>query len=301
MTNHAAGTCRSLKRLRQVEELYHAALRAYRGRTAARSWMHACAGNESLTPGASVPAERARPRGRLHRITGTRSRSGSYMAGRRAVHGSGSRSAATGSSGRWAPAEWEKSIVPRTRGWTGKWRSRFCLPVWPTIPSALTRFKREAQAVAALSHPNILALHDFDFDRETHFAVMELLEGERYRKRLARSPMDWREAAEVAIAVADGLAAAHKKGIVHRDIKPANIFLTADGQVKILDFGIARMRMTPRDATQTQATLPGLAIGTVGYMAPEQLRGEPVEASADLFSLGCVLHEMVTGERAFAT
>ena len=166
-------------------------------------------------------------------------------------------------------------------------------------PSALTRFKREAQAVAALSHPNILALHDFDTDGDTHFAVMELLEGDTVLKRISTGRMDWRLAVEVAIAVADGLAAAHKKSIIHRDIKPSNIFITTDGHVKILDFGIARVSMAPQDATQTQATLPGLAIGTVGYMAPEQLRGEGVDAPADLFSLGCVLHEMVTGKRAF--
>jgi hypothetical protein len=112
--------------------------------------------------------------------------------------------------------------------------------------------------------------------------------------------MDWRESTEVAIAVANCLSASHKKGIVHRDIKPDNLFLTSDGQVKILDFGIARMPSGAPTATCTQATQPGLAIGTLGYMAPEQLRGEPVDSPADLFSLGCVLHEMVTGKRLFA-
>jgi serine/threonine protein kinase/tetratricopeptide (TPR) repeat protein len=164
---------------------------------------------------------------------------------------------------------------------------------------ALARFKREAKAVAALSHPNILALHDFDFDGEIHFAVMELLEGETVSTRLLRGPVGWREAVEAGIAVAEGLSAAHKKGIVHRDIKPDNIFLTADGQVKILDFGIARVSAGMHSATQTQATQPGFAVGTVGYMAPEQLRGEAVAASADLFSLGCVLYEMVTGRAAY--
>ena len=167
-------------------------------------------------------------------------------------------------------------------------------------PAALTRFKREAKAVAALSHPNILALHDFDSDGDTHFAVMELLQGEALSKRIAQGPIPWREAAGTAIAVADGLAAAHKKGIVHRDIKPDNIFLTTGGHVKILDFGIARVLAASHSATQTQATRPGFAIGTMGYMAPEQLRGESVEPPADLFSLGCVLHEMVTAKRLFA-
>ena len=165
--------------------------------------------------------------------------------------------------------------------------------------AALTRFKREAKAVAALSHPNILALHDFDFDGDTHFVVMELLDGETIAKRLLRGPMNWREAVQSAIAVADGLAAAHAKGIVHRDIKPENVFLTRDGQVKILDFGVARIFAGAQSATQTQATQPGLAIGTLGYMAPEQLRGESVGAPADLFSLGCVLFELVTARKAF--
>jgi serine/threonine-protein kinase len=167
-------------------------------------------------------------------------------------------------------------------------------------PAALTRFKREAKAVAGLSHPNILALHDFDRDGDVHFAVMELLQGETLASRISRAALDWREAVAIAISVASGLAAAHKKGIVHRDIKPDNIFLTSEGQVKILDFGVARLLPDAQAATQTQATRQGWAIGTVGYMAPEQLRGEAVESAADLFALGCVLHEMVTGKRLFA-
>jgi len=166
-------------------------------------------------------------------------------------------------------------------------------------PAALTRFKREAKAIAGLSHPNILALHDFDRDGDTHFAVMELLQGETLSSRISRGPMDWRDAVATGIAMASGLASAHKKGIVHRDIKPGNIFLTSDGTVKILDFGIARVLPDSLAPTQTQVTKHGLAIGTVGYMAPEQLRGEAVEATADLFSFGCVLHEMVTGKRLF--
>jgi TolB-like protein/Tfp pilus assembly protein PilF len=164
---------------------------------------------------------------------------------------------------------------------------------------ALSRFKREAKAVAALSHPNILALHDFDCDGDTHFAVMELLEGETVAARLRRGRMEWQDAAETAAAVADGLAAAHQRGIVHRDIKPDNIFLTGDGRVKILDFGIASRSTGAHAATQTQVTGLGFAIGTIGYMAPEQLRGEAAGPPADLFSLGCVLYEMVTGRRAF--
>src|SRR5262249_10338468 len=150
-----------------------------------------------------------------------------------------------------------------------------------------------------LSHPNILALHDFDSDGEVHFAVMELLQGESLGGRISRAALEWPEAVRIAIAVASGLAAAHKSGVVHRDIKPDNIFVTNDGQVKILDFGIARVLPDAQAATQTQVTRQGLAIGTMGYMAPEQLRGEPVGAPADLFSLGCVLHEALTGKRLF--
>src|SRR5262249_13919582 len=144
-------------------------------------------------------------------------------------------------------------------------------------------FKREARAIAALSHPNILSLHDFDSDHDVHFAVMELLEGTTISSRIERGPIVWREAVEIVIATADGLAAAHAKGIVHRDIKPDNVFLTSDGRAKILDFGIARVVAPSQASTQSTATRPGLAIGTVGYMAPEQLRGEAAQAWSDLF------------------
>src|SRR5215471_21594533 len=130
-------------------------------------------------------------------------------------------------------------------------------------PAALTRFKREAKAIAGLSHPNILALHDFDRDGDVHFAVMELLQSETLASRISRAALDWREAVAIAISVASGLAAAHKKGIVHRDIKPDNIFLTSEGQVKILDFGVARLLPDGQAATQTQATRQGFAIGTM--------------------------------------
>jgi serine/threonine protein kinase/Tfp pilus assembly protein PilF len=166
-------------------------------------------------------------------------------------------------------------------------------------PEALMRFRREARAVATLSHPNILSLHDFDTDAGVHFAVMELLEGVTISARIAQGPIPWREAVEIAIAVADGLAAAHGKGIIHRDIKPDNVFLTRDGHVKILDFGIARVPARSKTATESIATRPGSAIGTIGYMAPEQLRGEPPQPSTDVFSTGCLLHEMVTGRKVF--
>jgi serine/threonine-protein kinase len=172
-------------------------------------------------------------------------------------------------------------------------------------PSALARFGREARAVAALSHPNILAIHDVGTEGPTSFAVMELLEGESLADRLARTRLPWRKAIEIGVAIADGLAAAHSKGIVHRDLKPANVFLTADGSVKILDFGIAHVEPPPSDSdtlqeTEAGGTAPGTVAGTVGYMSPEQVRGLPTDPRSDIFSFGCVLYEMLSGRRAFA-
>ena len=173
-------------------------------------------------------------------------------------------------------------------------------------PVALSRFEREAKAVAAISHPNILAIHDFGTDGGVTFAVMELLDGETLRGRLAGGALPWREAVELAAAVADGLAAAHSRGIVHRDLKPENIFLTSDGRIKILDFGLARREkaLSPPEQTAaptvTQPTMPGTVMGTVGYMSPEQVTGHAADARSDIFSFGCVLYEMTTGERTFS-
>jgi TolB-like protein/Tfp pilus assembly protein PilF len=182
---------------------------------------------------------------------------------------------------------------------------------------ALARFEREARAVAALSHSNILAIHDFGTDGPTRYAVMELLEGQTLRDLLVEGRLAWTKVVEVGIAVADGLAAAHNKGVVHRDLKPANLFLTTEGQLKILDFGLARTGVQDSSEADTGHhgpdtgseagtgpytplhTDPGLLLGTVGYMSPEQVRGEAVDGRTDLFSLGCVLHEMLTGKRPF--
>jgi serine/threonine protein kinase/Tfp pilus assembly protein PilF len=171
---------------------------------------------------------------------------------------------------------------------------------------ATARLEREARAIAALSHPNILAVHDVGHDDGTFYVVTELLEGRTLRDSIRQAAMNWRRAVEIGAEVADGLAAAHAKSIVHRDLKPENIFLTADGRVKILDFGLAQTDplLMQRDEASIPTsrwfhTDPGTVIGTLGYMSPEQLRGEAVDPSADLFSLGCILYEMVTAKRPF--
>ena len=173
---------------------------------------------------------------------------------------------------------------------------------------ARMRFEREAKAVAALSHPNILAIHDYGSHENAAYSVTELLEGQTLRRRLIEGTLPWRKAVDIAAEVADGLAAAHAKGIIHRDLKPENIFLTADGRVKILDFGLVQLIRPESHGEEIDATTiptmpmktdPSAIMGTAGYMAPEQLRGEPVDATADIFALGCVLYEMVTGRGAF--
>ncbi len=170
--------------------------------------------------------------------------------------------------------------------------------------AARERFEREARAVAALSHPNIVALFDVGIEGRTAYAVSELLGGESLAELLGRGPLPVRKAIDWAGQIARGLAAAHERGIVHRDLKPANLFVTREGRVKILDFGLAKTT-PPRGALLSAAptvtpTEPGGILGTVGYMAPEQVRGEPADARSDLFSLGVVLYEMLTGRRAFA-
>jgi len=172
-------------------------------------------------------------------------------------------------------------------------------------PEALSRLEREARAVAQLSHPNILAIHDFGRQGETAFAVMELLEGETLRARLDQGALPARKAVDLAVQIADGLAAAHEKGIVHRDLKPENVFVTREGRVKLLDFGLAK-RTDPATGsgsgllTFEKQTRPGMVMGTVRYMSPEQVRGETADHRSDIFSFGVVLYEMLTGRQAFA-
>ncbi|MGI8990686.1 MAG: protein kinase domain-containing protein [Bryobacteraceae bacterium] len=169
-------------------------------------------------------------------------------------------------------------------------------------PEALARFQGEASAVAALSHPNILTIFDSGVDRGVFFFVMEFLEGESLRTRLNASALPWRKAAEIAGALAEGISAAHSKGIIHRDLKPENVFLTP-AAVKILDFGLARWKPA-RPELDDDRTIEldadlGKILGTIGYMSPEQVRGLTAEATSDVFSLGCILHEMVTGRQPF--
>src|SRR5258706_7156320 len=170
----------------------------------------------------------------------------------------------------------------------------------------LNRFEQEAQAAGALNHPNILVIHHIGIHDGAPYIVSELLEGETLRDRMAGDALPQRKALDYALQIARGLAAAHDKGIVHRDIKPDNIFITDDGRVKILDFGLAKLT-SATDETQSQGevptrkvnTDPGTVMGTVGYMSPEQLRGEPADHRSDIFSFGAILYEMLSGKRAF--
>ena len=170
----------------------------------------------------------------------------------------------------------------------------------------MRRFGQEARAVAALNHPNVLSIHDTGVDSGVAYLVSELLEGESLRQRLQEGSIPARKAVDLARQIADGLAAAHEKNIVHRDLKPENLFLTSGGRVKILDFGLAKFQVPNPDsaiagatATIVDVTNPGVVMGTAGYMAPEQVRGQTVDCRADIFSFGAVLYEMLSGQRAF--
>jgi hypothetical protein len=168
----------------------------------------------------------------------------------------------------------------------------------------LRRFEQEARTIAALNHPNILGIHDIGAHDGAPFLVSELLEGQTLREKLEAGPLPVRRAIEYALGIATGLAAAHEKGIVHRDLKPENVFITRDGRVKVLDFGLAKLVRPEENAeaavTMTSpGTLPGVVMGTIGYMSPEQVRGATSDARSDIFSFGAVLYEMLTGKRAF--
>src|SRR5262245_45498336 len=170
----------------------------------------------------------------------------------------------------------------------------------------LARFEQEARAAGALNHPNILAIHDIGAHEGTPYLVSELLEGETLRDRLAGGALPVRKAIDLMAQAARGLAAAHERGIVHRDLKPENLFVARDGRLKILDFGLAKLTAPDREGAVRQSaptlqadTGPGAVWGTVGYMSPEQVRGNPVDHRSDVFALGAILYEMLSGKRAF--
>ena len=180
------------------------------------------------------------------------------------------------------------------------------------LPASLTndadrlrRFEQEAHATSALNHPNILTIYDIGAHKGAPFIVTELLEGEELRKQLESGALPVRRVLEYAQQITQGLAAAHEKGIVHRDLKPENLFVTRDGRVKILDFGLAKLRppqpgIVDTDApTQKRLTDPGVVMGTVGYMSPEQVRGQETDHRSDIFAFGVILYEMLSGRRAF--
>ncbi|MCJ7441655.1 MAG: serine/threonine protein kinase, partial [Thermoanaerobaculaceae bacterium] len=195
------------------------------------------------------------------------------------------------------------------RGWDPRLQRDVAIKVLPATYSGdaerLKRFELEARAAGQLAHPNIPAIYDIGTFKGSPYVVSELLEGDTLRQRMRRGKaLAPRKAAEIALQIARGLSAVKEMGLVHRDLKPENIFLTKDGQVKILDFGLAKLvqpeakkiGMEPPGVALTQE---GLIVGTAGYMSPEQVRGEPLDGRSDLFSLGAVLFELLTGRQAF--
>src|SRR5262249_18886425 len=183
------------------------------------------------------------------------------------------------------------------------------LPVaFSTDQDRLRRFEQEACAAGRLNHPNVLTIYDIGAHENAPYIVSELLLGETMRERLREGAPPLRRAFDYALQIARGLQAAHEKGIVHRDLKPENLFVTKDGRVKILDFGLAKLKPSPvgmppeidtNALTEARGTAPGVVMGTVGYMAPEQVRAEEVDHRADIFAFGVILYEMLYGRRAF--
>ncbi|MCZ6485103.1 MAG: serine/threonine-protein kinase, partial [Acidobacteria bacterium] len=174
-------------------------------------------------------------------------------------------------------------------------------------PQRLARFEREAKLLASLNHPNIAAIHSFEHADDVHFLVLELVPGETLAERIAKGPLPVEEALEICRQIAEGVEAAHEKGVIHRDLKPANVKVTPEGKVKILDFGLAKAfedEIPAADISQSptmseEMTRAGVILGTAAYMSPEQAKGKPVDKRADVFAFGSVLYELLTGKRAF--
>src|ERR1700691_3404635 len=177
-------------------------------------------------------------------------------------------------------------------------------PASSANPEPLRRFELEARAAAALNHPNIVAIYDVGLDEGTPYIVCELLEGKTLRKSLSEGPLPARLALDYSLQIVQGLIAAHDRRVIHRDLKPENLFVTTDGRLKILDFGVAKLQSALGESGRsvedlTTVTRSGAVVGTVAYMSPEQLRGKTVDHRSDIFSVGAILYEMLTGRRAF--
>ena len=199
-------------------------------------------------------------------------------------------------------AEWAKCIALVTRALERIVAIKILPAAFASDADRLLRFQQEARVLSALNHPNLLTIFDVGSQDSSYYLVCELLEGETLRERLNSGPLALRKAVDYGIQMANGLGAAHEKGIVHRDLKPDNIFITKDGRVRILDFGLAKS-----DGSRPEKILPLLwepkrfrsGHGNCGYMSPEQVRGQTVDLRSDIFSFGAILYEMVAGQRAF--
>ena len=209
--------------------------------------------------------------------------------------------ATTASSRRSAPAAWEKSIAPATSTSPATLPSKSLPPGTLADESARKHFHKEALILSQLNHPNIATIHDFDTQQGVDFLVMEYIPGITLSEKLAVRPLPEKEVLRLGVQLAEGLAAAHEHGVVHRDLKPGNLRITSDGRLKILDFGLAKLRhpVTESAATESLSETQAMA-GTLPYMAPEQLLGGEIDARTDIHAAGSVLYEMATGQRPFA-